>query len=379
MKCNLCLSDNVAELGIAGFRGVSVTSDSKLCASAAVIFACNDCGHLQKIYSDNTLSVVDEVYKCYEAHNLSDGKEQLVFPEGSTPRPRTYHALEQCLPHLPGEGVLLDFGCGNGAVLKSAARLMPEWTIEAFDISDTFKQDILRLDNVANFYSHDMNALPCGKYDLIVLWHVLEHITDLQGLMEGLYEKLKDDGSMLVQVPDVVRNPFDLAVIDHVSHFHNSRLLELCGLTGFVPVLDGYNWFHNCNTLLLKKSKGKSGRQNRSDDMRTQFCFPALNRTVESFTHSVSGDKYVLFGTGMASIWLSGELPSAPAFFIDEDPSRNGKRINNIPVVTPDVFSVENIKIIIPLPRSAGEKIKKKLQKKNNFFKTYDFIMPELF
>src|SRR5215211_4834896 len=137
MQCNLNRSHILADLGAVGRKPVSVTSEPNLCPLPAKLWGCRDCGHLQKVPDHEEMGVIDALYAAYDPHSLSGGNEQMVFPPNMPSRPRSYHALEQCLPLLPQKGRLLDVGTGNGAVLKSAAILLPKWRLHASDIADT--------------------------------------------------------------------------------------------------------------------------------------------------------------------------------------------------------------------------------------------------
>src|SRR2546429_520332 len=233
MNCFACQNETVLELGPAGIRAGSVKSDSWLCRLAPVIHWCSRCGHLQKHHDAATLAVINEIYREYAPHHLSQGHEQVVFPEGLPPRPRTWHSLEKCRPYLPARGRLLDVGCANGAVLKSAEALLKGWELHGFDLNDRHRDEVLRLPGVVSFTSGSLTKLPHRQFDLIVLWHTLEHIPAPQGVLTELRDLLAPDGFLLVQVPDIERTPFDLAVIDHTSHFSRRTLEILCRQAGF--------------------------------------------------------------------------------------------------------------------------------------------------
>ncbi len=251
MKCCVCNSARVARLGAVGTKPVAVTSDSALIQHRVVVWRCTDCGHLQKLHTDDDWRVIGGIYKDYAGHRLSGGREQLVFPPGLPPRPRSYHALEQCRPKLPARGVLLDYGAGDGAVLKSAGKLLPEWQLQALDITDKFREEILRLPGVVGFTSGDPAQLPREHFDLIVLWHTLEHVPEPANMLRSFHQWLKPEGQVLVQVPDAERNPYDLGVVDHVSHFTYATLRFCARNAGFEIAADGHSWTHNCLTVLL--------------------------------------------------------------------------------------------------------------------------------
>jgi len=77
--------------------------------------------------------------------------------------------------------------------------------------------------------------------DCIIAEHVLEHIYDLEAAMELITNALKDDGCLIIDIPDAGRMAFDLPVempiLDfsqvHINHFRVNDMLRLCERFGF--------------------------------------------------------------------------------------------------------------------------------------------------
>jgi SAM-dependent methyltransferase len=364
----------VKELGFAGRKPGSVTSEPNICSLPAKIYRCLNCGHLQKIHTKSELSAIDAIYAAYDGHNLSGGSEQLVFAENLAPRPRTYRAIEECVPWLPEVGKLLDIGTGNGAVLKSASQLLPKWKFSAFDVNDKSKGEILEISQVVDFYSGNIQTLPKAEFNLIVLWHVLEHIPEPGDFLLQLRECLAEGGLLLIQVPDVERTPFDMAVIDHCSHFTQSALFKLCCNNGFSVAVDGHDWSHNSITLLLKRSGDSGSIDWEVEAAVSDRYFYWLNDTVEAFEQATRARHYAIFGTGMAGIWLLGQLSKEPIFFIEEDSARSGKQIKGIPIVMPKDVNTE-LDVVMPFTHNTGEKISNKIKKTSPVCESCNYIL----
>jgi len=378
MICFACQHETVQELGRAGIRAGSVTSDSWPCALEAMVHFCPRCGHLQKHHNAVTLAAIEEIYRDYAPHHLAQGNEQVVFPEGLPPRPRTWHTLERCSPILPADGRLLDVGCGNGAVLKSAGALLKSWELHGYDLNDKHRDEILRLPGVASFTSGSLKELPHREFDLVVLWHTLEHIPSPQGPLAELRELLKPSGFLLVQVPDIERTPFDMAVIDHTSHFSRRTLEILCRRAGFEVAIDGTPWVHNCLTLLLRKAKAPDSSTLAADaatlaEARSQFYW--YNATVRQFDEATKSGEFAIFGAGMAGIALLTQLSRRPVCILDEDQQREGSDLDNIPIITPFRAPV-GLKVILPFTRNNAERIAAKVRTSAPAAATWEFIFP---
>ena len=378
MNCFACQNESVSELGVAGIRPGSVTSDSWTCRLAAVIYQCPRCGHLQKHHDKATLDAIDEIYRTYAPHHLARGNEQVVFPEGLPPRPRTWHTLENCLPNLPVNGRLLDVGCGNGAVLKSAGALLKGWELHGYDLNDKHRDEVMRLPGVASFTSGSLKKLPHREYDLVVLWHTLEHIPAPLGPLAELRELLKPGGFLLVQVPDVERTPFDMAVIDHTSHFSRRTLEILCKQAGLEVVMDGTPWIHNCLTLLLRKStlpvpKLKPVDASTLAGARAQFDW--YNETVRRFDESTREGEFAIFGAGMAGIALLTQLTRSPVLILDEDRQRDGSKLEGVTITPPDLAPA-NLKVIMPFAAINAARIAAKVRAAVPAASAWQFVIP---
>lgn len=341
--CVACGAAALAPLGPVGLRPGSVLSDSRPCAIAARVEVCQACGHLQKRHDEADRRAIAALYADYRAHHLSRGSEQPAFAAGGAATPRTQVALERILPRLPLRGRLLDFGCGNGAALRSASRLLPGWELHGAELDAQHREEVLAIPGVAGFHSGAVVPadVAAGGFDLVVLWHVAEHLTAPVEVLRSVGALLAPGGLVLVSVPDVQRTVFDLSVLDHVSHFSVAALARVLGRAGYAVEEDGSAWLHNCATLLCRRGEG-GGLEPKLPPApdgawpEGRACVEALRATVEQFEARAARGPYALFGVGMASLWLLGQLSRAPAVLVDEDPARQGQAVGGIPVVAPD-------------------------------------------
>ena len=97
-----------------------------------------------------------------------------VAPGVLIPRPETEILIEEALARAGSKGRLLDVGCGSGVIAISLARELPEWWLEALDISAeavALTKENACLNGVSErlaIFSGDLAELPSHCYDLIV-------------------------------------------------------------------------------------------------------------------------------------------------------------------------------------------------------------------
>ncbi len=99
-------------------------------------------------------------------------------------------------PYLKSSGVL-DYGCGTGTFLeKVASHKHPVMGVEP---SDEARRMVPATCSVVSALDQ-MN--PQAKFDVITLWHVLEHIYLLEQTLQQLASRLTDGGVMFLAVPN---------------------------------------------------------------------------------------------------------------------------------------------------------------------------------
>jgi SAM-dependent methyltransferase len=108
-------------------------------------------------------------------------------------------------PYLKGTDVVLDFGCGNGGILRLIEQMVEH--AEGLEVNPA-SASIARLQKLTVFSSLDALAHE-PRYDVIVSNHVLEHVRDTCSTLEELRAHLKPGGRLVVKLPiDDARAPY---------------------------------------------------------------------------------------------------------------------------------------------------------------------------
>lgn len=354
--CHLCGAPGLQKLGQVG-RGPSTTSDGRLWPYPSVIWICGQCGVLQKNLDRPTRVKIDRLYATYKPHYLSGGVEQVVFSGRRNPETRTARAFRLLSHRLPLRGRVLDFGTGNGAALKSFLARFPGWTGDAYDVSSHKKREVLALPRVKYFYSKEED-LSKYRYDAVILWHTLEHIFQPTQILKTIRMLLKPNGVLVLQVPDLNRNPYDLGIYDHVSHFTRASLLRFMAAIGWKAKINGTAWFHNTLTLAFTPSKRFKLRSTERCPARP---FAELQKQLESFA-KIKKKNHVIFGTAQGALLAYAQSGRKASAFLDDDPNRWGKTLFGVPILPPR--KRPSLPILFPFSELNAKKIRTKLERR---------------
>lgn len=104
---------------------------------------------------------------------------------------------------------VLDIGCHCGALLHFLAIRHPGAILAGCDVSDA-KTDIARkVCPDAEIFLSTLQELPsCGRYDVVFLMQVLEHLVDPEAALRRMLALVPPGGRVVVTVPDGRRDTF---------------------------------------------------------------------------------------------------------------------------------------------------------------------------
>ena len=137
----------------------------------------------------------DEMDKYYESegyypHSLNK-KTLLTFLYKMVRKHMHLKRLTWMKGYLKNNTSVLDYGCGSGDFVK----YLRSKSIDAYGYEPNY-----------NFCEHDFLTNQEGwkkiKYEVIVLWHVLEHIHNPFDLIQRLKKRLKKKGKIFVAIPN---------------------------------------------------------------------------------------------------------------------------------------------------------------------------------
>ncbi|MCF4100644.1 class I SAM-dependent methyltransferase [Gillisia sp. M10.2A] len=97
----------------------------------------------------------------------------------------------------PEKGSLLDIGAGTGDFLKVAQA--NGWEVEGVEPEETARK---KAKEKGVILKSSLKEFKSDKFDVISMWHVLEHVPDLKTQILELEQLLKKDGLLVIAVPN---------------------------------------------------------------------------------------------------------------------------------------------------------------------------------
>lgn len=333
IRCHVCGRSAAAEL-LQLTHGV--TSDCRPFSAPVPMFCCTRCGASQAPITPKWEANVAEIYRAYDTYAAAGGNEQRVAQDGGM-QARSVALVAGIRPYLAARGEALDVGCGRGAFLEALSREFPDWTLHGTEFDARQLPLLERIPGFRGLQTGPLEHLE-GKFDLISMVHVLEHLQDPAGCLGRLREHARKGGNLLVQVPDWQQNPFALAIADHATHF-SPEVLSAVARAG------GWSESRRIGRPVPKELSLFAAAGEASDLAVAEPCREAallrsrvnwLNRCLGTAREvAEDADDFGLFGTAIAATWLKCGLEDRVRFFVDEDPHRAGRTHLGLPILHP--------------------------------------------
>lgn len=189
-----------------------------------------------------------------------------------------------------GDGRFLDVGCGGGSYLHR----LRQWGWNGYGVEPN-ESGVKQAKALGLDVRHGELAeagFPDNFFDVVRLNNVLEHLTDPQGTFREIRRILKDDGNVLITVPNAASlnfwlfgpNWYGLDAPRHVISYCPEALKFLCGAVGFEIVKIRYesgvfNFVRSVHYLVEEKGERWPDWVRRIDWVRSKFIRRSLKPT----------------------------------------------------------------------------------------------------
>ena len=259
---------NCPVCGAAAIKNVLSAKDYTVSNETFVIAYCGRCS-LRFTQDVPGPASIGSYYKSENYISHTNTSKGLVNKLYQWVRKRTLRQKGRLIKKATGiqKGNLLDLGSGTGAFVNEMKQ--QGWQVDGLEPDPGARAVANQLYGIDLTDTQQFYQLQPSTYDAITLWHVLEHVHDLQQYIQQLKNILKDNGRLFIAVPNytsgdaAIYNEYWAAydVPRHLYHFSPQSmqvLLEKNGLTiqQYKPM-----WYDSFYISLLS-SKYKNGKSN---------------------------------------------------------------------------------------------------------------------
>lgn len=257
-NCPACGSNNI--------KKVLSAKDNTVSKEEFAIWQCNECT-LRFTQDVPDAASIGAYYKSEDYISHTNTSKGLINRLYQNVRKRTLAQKRELVEKVTGlhAGKLLDVGSGTGAFLNEMKQ--HGWTVQGLEpdagarniAQETFN---VKTNDTALFF----NILP-SSFNVITLWHVLEHVHELPRYIVKLKDLLKANGKLFIAVPNYTSMDAKIyrgnwAAYDvprHLYHFSPQAMQQLIEKHGMKITEYHPMWFDSFYVSLLS-SKSKSGK-----------------------------------------------------------------------------------------------------------------------
>lgn len=143
--------------------------------------------------------------------------------------------LERYRELVPPNGAVLDIGCGAGLFLAELKRIRPDVVVRGIEPGHA-QAEFARQRYGLEVHEGVYQDFPDDRrYDLIVAFHVAEHLHDLPGFFRFCGDHLAPNGHLVIESPNIGGNWEDMGFfhIAHVNAFLPGTLAVVAARSGF--------------------------------------------------------------------------------------------------------------------------------------------------
>jgi 2-polyprenyl-3-methyl-5-hydroxy-6-metoxy-1,4-benzoquinol methylase len=263
------MAENIEACPVCGERRFSLFKEVKdhfLTREIFLIQQCNSC-NFRFVSPRPSADEIGKYYLSDEYISHDSSKVDLFSRIYKLARTVSIRSKYHIVRRYAGTGKMLDIGCGTGEFLHYCS--MHGFEVEGVEPSEKARNYAKQVNNLSVCGKLAEITSAQKKYDCITLWHVLEHLHDLNGTLLQIRELLNPGGVVIAAVPnsgswDAGKYGEYWAAFDvprHLYHFVEQSMQNLAGKHGFA-ILNILPQKLDAFYVSLLSEKYLSGRRN---------------------------------------------------------------------------------------------------------------------
>lgn len=243
------------------------SQDFSLTQAPFTIYHCDDCS-FRFTSPVPSQAEIGQYYKFIEYISHTDVKEGWMNRMYHAVRTKTLLQKTKWVQSLftGHKGHLLDIGAGTGAFVN--AMQQKDWKVTGLEPDASTRDKAFENYQIHLASTDTIYDLPENEFEVISMWHVLEHVHDLKPYLRQCFKSLKHNGRLIIAVPNYTS--FDAkfykkywAAYDlprHLYHFSPASMATLLNELGFEIVTLKPMWYDSFYVSLLSEKYRQSGK-----------------------------------------------------------------------------------------------------------------------
>jgi 2-polyprenyl-3-methyl-5-hydroxy-6-metoxy-1,4-benzoquinol methylase len=153
---------------------------------------------LLKTHPQPSLDILPKYYESEDYISHTDGKRSLFEKVYQIIKSYSLSKKVSLINSLHSQkGSLLDIGVGTGDFLAKAKK--SGWHTTGIEPNE--KAKAIAISKGVSF-AQNLESIESHSFDVITMWHVLEHVPDLENQIKDLKRLLKPNGTIIIAVPN---------------------------------------------------------------------------------------------------------------------------------------------------------------------------------
>lgn len=99
------------------------------------------------------------------------------------------------------KGSILDIGCGTGELLKYFSE--HDWVTQGIEPNEEARNFAQKTYQLSVKDEAAINSLKEESFDVVTMWHVLEHVPDINNRIKQIIQILKPKGTIFIALPNI--------------------------------------------------------------------------------------------------------------------------------------------------------------------------------
>ncbi len=256
---------------------------------------------------------------------------------------RTEHQLNIFMQKVkPVSGMrVLDYGCAKGLFVK---KLFQKCSIEPylFDITDGYSTLWEKNFDPEHCATYTLEKSWQGQMDIVSSFYVFEHVIDPVAELSKIYDVLKDDGLLYLQVPNVYEHVADFICVDHLHHYSPISLTFLLHSCGFEVIDIDASSYSGALIVLGKKTTHVATvsfsvndyEHYQSKALQMAQSWQSMEARIAHFYRQHMHKKALVYGAGFYGIFILSHLPKSHnvAYIVDQNDFLHGSKVDGLEV-----------------------------------------------